>query len=129
MRQSLVQQALQTALGLVCAATLAYYATGVDWSYAYKSKSLLGATFVYSFACLLGLAPYVLLWHLIRVKFLNWFKPFAFALVVAPAPALFFAWRNAEGWSFFLVPVVQFFIALALVLLVAWLQQHPRVPT
>ena len=50
-------------------------------------------------------------------------------LVVAPAPILFAAWRNAEGWSFFLVPAVQLFVALALVSLVAQLKQHPRVPT
>jgi hypothetical protein len=129
MHQSLIQRALQAALALVCAATLAYDATGVDWSYAYQSKSLLGAIFVFCFAGMLGLAPYVLLWQLLRFNSPNWLKPFAFALIVAPAPILFVVWRYTEGWSFFLVPVVQFLIALALFLLATRLKQHPRVPT
>ena len=129
MRQLPVQQALQVAFGLVCTATLAYYATGVDWFYAYESKSLPGAIFTFFLFSLLGLAPYALLWHLLHMNFRNWLKPLAFALVVAPAPILFAAWRNAEGWSFFLVPAVQLFVALALVSLVAQLKQHPRVPT
>jgi len=128
MRPSPVERALQVALVLVCVATLAYDASGVNWSYAYKSKSLLGACFVFCFACMLGLAPYVLLWQLLRINFRNWLKPFAFLLIVVPAPVLFVVWRNTEGWSFFLVPVLQFLVALALFLVVTRFR-HPRVPT
>ena len=119
MRQSPVQQALQAALALVCVATVAYYASGVDWSYAYKSKSLLGATFTFCCLTLLALCPYSLLWQLLRAQFRPWLKLLSFALVVAPTPLLFAVWRNMEGWSFFLVPLVQFLVALSLLFLAA----------
>jgi hypothetical protein len=56
MRQTPFQQTLLVALILVCVATLAYYTTGVDWSYAYRSKSIFGATLVFCFAATLGLS-------------------------------------------------------------------------
>jgi len=133
MRVSPVQQALQIALALVCVGTATYYATGVDWTHAYMSRSLLGATFVYCFACILALAPYVLLWHFVGISLPEWLKLLAFGLVVAPAPILFFViwWHDTDGFSFFLVPVVQFFIVLVLLLLAARLKQHTQrgVPT
>ena len=131
MRQSQIHQALQITFALVCAATLANYSTGVDWSGSYKSHYMFAAVFMFCYAAIFGLAPYVLLWQLLRSGSRTWFKLLAFLLTVAPAPFLFFFWSDTEGWSFILVPVVQFFIVLPLLLLAGNLKYLtlPSVPT
>jgi hypothetical protein len=130
MHQSRVQKALHVALVASCMATLVHCMTGVGWSSVSSLKSAIGAVAAYSTVSSLGLTPYLLLGHLLRRTARNGFKSIAFALVVAPAPTLFVAWRNVEdGWSFLLVPAVQSLIAMTLIFLAALVRRHGRATT
>ena len=127
MDSSVLQRSLLVALVIVCLFTLVIFAHGVDWRYAYRSRTLVGATFAFCTGAVIGLSPYALLLQILQFKFRTWVVPLlAFILIVAPAPIfLFHMYRQhqtGEYWVYFylLVPIVQFFIALPLLLLAAF---------
>jgi hypothetical protein len=114
MRVDKLRRFLLWALAAVSVLTVFYYSFGVDWPYAYRSRSLLGATFVFCVLGAVGLLPYSLLYVLLRYDVRSWIVPLAeFILVVAPSPVLFlFIWHEGmDGLQYLLVPTVQVVIA------------------
>ncbi|MBO9717594.1 MAG: hypothetical protein J7507_12485 [Pseudoxanthomonas sp.] len=99
--------------------TLAFYATGVDWSWAHATHNLGSSTLAYLVTAAFGLLPYGLLAILIsRSSQSPVFRLLSFVLVVALAICAF-GWLRlqgirTDGWDFVLVPVWQLILIATL---------------
>ena len=101
-------------VGTVFAAvsTLLFYATGVDWSWAWDTQNIWPVAIAYFMAACFGVLPYGLLAALlVRLQSSPFYQATSFLLVIALSVGAFSWWRlqdiNTAGWDFLLVPVWQ----------------------